>query len=557
MIATISAILAMALVPQGGGGFGGGGQGGQGGQGQQGGGGFGGAGARGAQGNAGREMGQEQTFSHILTQGDKTDWPFKCKAGEVLILRATSETFDPGIEVVDSTGKKIGENDDEEEGLQNALLLVYIEKDGEYKAHVKNYRNAGGGRYDFSVRRFMTQTVTTDGPVTLTPNPDHNYYLRILAPKGKLISLHNNQGNSFTTPIDSDAKPTSWRKIYTNELVNVFDVKKDAYYVQTSMVADKDRKAVVSAVVAQNFDAELNKPKSTDPTDVGIHVWRMKVKAGDFLKFHAKGTTALPCYFPAAIGNEAEGGIGFQIVQDTKKWAETITVMFDKTGDIELLVPPNDAHRGYTFNVTEAWKPWDGVSPIDNDLSIGSTVYYGFDAKPGYMTRLAASAKTFDMIYRLFNSRLGQIQGVDDDAVGNMNASTTISLPHGGRHYLAVSCFGGGGGGQYQVSSVPIKPSVLKIGVSTEATLSSPLEGLWSLSIDKPQTLVLRLKTNGGAPTMLMDPKGNQVPLRSVAVRPGDYMMIFDAQVAGEYRIWRQWTGGKEAYSMKVGPVAD
>lgn len=549
MIATVTALVALTFMPQGG-------QGGQGGGGfqQGGGGGFGSMGGR--QGNLGRDMGSEQTLSHILTQGDKTEWPFKCKAGEVLILRASSETFDPGVELRDSEGKLIGENDDEAEGMQNARLLVYIEKDGEYKAHVKNYRNAGGGRYDFAIRRFMTQTVTTDAPLTLTPNKENEYYLRILAPKGKLVSLHNNQGD-FSRPIDSDGNDTPWRAVFNSELINVFDAKKDAYYCRATAYPSKDFPAVIRAVVATDYEVELNKPRTTEPTDVGIHVWKFKVKAGDFLQVHAKGSRAYPTYFPPAIGNVAEGGIGFKIVNATQKWADLVPVMFTKSGDVEILVPPADAHRGYTFTLSNAWKPWDGVEAIKSDLAIGSTVYYAFDAKPGYISRLQASAKTFDLIYRLFDAQLNQISAIDDDGENNMNASTTISLAKGGRHYIAISCFGSGGGGPYEVASTPMKPTALKIGAVVEATLSSPLDGLWSLQVDQPQTLMLRLKTNGLGTTTMLNPDGEPVPMQVIRVRDGDFMMVFDAKKAGTYRIWRIWSSGKESYSMKVGPIQD
>jgi hypothetical protein len=544
MIATVAAILAVTLVPQGG-------QGGQGGFQLQGG-----AGGVVGQGNVGREMGTEQTFSHILTQGDKTEWPFKCKAGEVLILRASSDTFDPGVELRDSQGKLIGENDDEAEGMQNARLLVYIEKDGEYKAHVKNYRNAGGGRYDFSVRRFMTQTVTTEAPLTLTPNPENMYYIRILAPKGKLVSLHSSRGE-FSRPIDSDGNVTPWRSVYRSELVNVFDAKKDAYYAWVGAAPTKDSPAVIRAVVAEEYTVERNQPRTTEPANSGVHVWKFKVKSGDFLKVHAKGSKALPTYFPPAVGNMAEGGVGFKIISSTHKWADSVPVMFTKDGDVEIIVPPSDAHRGYTFTLSEAWKPWDGFAPISSDLAIGSTMYYGFDAKPGYISRLMARARNFDLIYRMFDAHLNPMNTIDDDGENNMNASTTLSLPKGGRYYISISCFGSGGGGPYELNSTPIQPKSITMGVPIQEDLTSPLDGLWTLKIDKPQTLMVRLKTNGLGDVTLLDPAGEFVELQRVRVKDGDYMIVFPASKVGTYRIWRVWNGGKETYSMQVSPIDD
>lgn len=532
MIATITAIAALLMLPQGG-------QGGRIGQ-----------GVRGYS-----DMGTEELFDHILTQGDKTDWDLKCKAGEVVILRATSDTFDPGVEFCDKDDKKLAENDDEADGVQSAKLLMYIEKDGDYKVHVKNYRNAGGGKYQLSVRRFQTQTLRAGEELTLQDNQLGQYYVRILVPKDKLISLHSSDGAGFSVPINAKADSIRWRPILNGELANVFDAKEEVYYAR-AFANPRNRTVKLNAVVATERAISVGEPIKTEPRNIGIDLWRMKVAAGQFLTFRAVGSQALPTYFPPAVGDGAEGQ-GYKIIPATKKWADSVTIMFTKPGDFSICVPPTDPKAGYTFSISEASKPWDGQSPINADLEIGSTVYYAFDAKPGYISRLAAQAKTFDLVYRLHNVWLDEVAVIDDDAVGNMNATTTLSLPRGGRYYLSISCFGSGGGGGYSVAMTPIKAAPLQIGQEAQGKSTSPLDGLWTLDVKQRQTLTIRLKSGSGSGITLFDPNGDLVSVRSVKLQENDYLLVFDAEKAGTYRLWRQWPGGTDTYSLKVGPIVN
>jgi len=140
MITTIIATAILAVGQQGG--FGGSG------------GGFGGGGMGGAGGRSGNIGDTETTKTHILTPGDKAEWPLEMKAGDVLILKAVSTNFDPAITVVDDKNVKLAEYDDEEPGMQNARVLVYFPKAGNFKALVSNYRSNAGGQYTFSMQRF-------------------------------------------------------------------------------------------------------------------------------------------------------------------------------------------------------------------------------------------------------------------------------------------------------------------------------------------------------------------------------------------------------------------
>src|SRR5688500_3862220 len=127
------------------------------GQGGQGGFGGGMGGAAGGRLGASETDGDRSTFTHILTPGDRGEWPLTVREGETIIVRASSTVFDPAIELVDSAGKMLAKNDDIRPGLQDALILHRFEKSGSYKVLVKAFKSAAGGQYRITFRRFVPE----------------------------------------------------------------------------------------------------------------------------------------------------------------------------------------------------------------------------------------------------------------------------------------------------------------------------------------------------------------------------------------------------------------
>jgi len=56
-----------------------------------------------------RGEGEESTFNHILTPGDKAEWPLTLRDGETIVATASSKVFDPAIQGGRLHGKVIAE----------------------------------------------------------------------------------------------------------------------------------------------------------------------------------------------------------------------------------------------------------------------------------------------------------------------------------------------------------------------------------------------------------------------------------------------------------------
>lgn len=533
-------VLAIAPVQGGQGGFGGGA----------------GAAAAGGQGGRAGDFGKEQTFEHILTPGDRTDWPLKLKAGEVAILRAKSTNFDPAIEVEDANHKKIAENDDEEEGKQDALLLIYSEKDGEYTAHVKNYRSTSGGAYTFSIQRFLTTTVEL-GKLTPIETKKTEVDIRISAKKGQLLTISNRWGYVHKV-IGPDGKIISPLMTNERQLPKVFEIAQDGDYFAHLEGRLEDGKMPVIVSPARNYTALPEKTVEAEGKHPGIDAWTIHAKPGDFLHIEPKSSSTVYLHLqkvPEPPEGEPVVPEAFAKVGEGSKWSRGLDVVFHKEGDYRFFAQPDEHDQPYSITVSKAWQPWDGVSTITGDLPLGGVKYYGFDAKPGHIVRLDGMAKTFDLVIvgydHLFDSTFEE-----DDTGNSSNPSGTFAVLKGGRSYLAVTCYGGGGGGAYQIGAKVVPAQALTPGKAISIALNGPLDGLTTLSVDKAQTMSIRLKAKN-ARLLVYDPKGEPIQARATMVKEGDFMLFFDANTAGEYRIWRQYADEPEKVTITVAPVVD
>lgn len=532
-------VLAIAPVQGGQGGFGGGA----------------GAAAAGGQGGRAGDFGKEQTFEHILTPGDRTDWPLKLKAGEVVILRAKSTNFDPAIEVEDANHKKIAENDDEEEGKQDALLLIYSEKDGEYTAHVKNYRSTSGGAYTFSIQRFLTTTVEL-GKLTPIETKKSEVDIRIPAKKGQILTISNRWGYVHKV-IGPDGKVVS--PLMTNErlLPQAFEIPRDGDYFAHIEGRIENGKISVTASPARNLTALVDKTVEAEGNHPGIDSWTIHAKPGDFLRFEPKSASSVYLHLQK-LPETAEGELimpqPFSRVGEGSKWSRGLDVVFHKEGDYRFFAQPDEDDQPYSITVSKAWQPWDGVSMITGDLPLGGVKYYGFDAKPGHIVRLDGMAKTFDLVIVGYDHLFESIFE-EDDTANTPNPSGTFAVLKGGRSYLAISCYGGGGGA-YQIGAKVVPAQALTLGKPISIALNGPLDGLTTLNVDKAQTMSVRLKAKN-ARLEIYDPKGEPIQARATMVKEGDFMLFFDAKTAGEYRIWRQYADEPEKVTLTVSPVVD
>ena len=125
----------------------------------------------------------------ILSPGQFGEWPIAAREGETIIVRVSSAVFDPAVEVVDADNKVIAQNDDVRTGEQDAQVVVTFAKAGRYRVLVKAFKMAGGGQYEFNMRRFLPSEAALGGRMAGSLDQTKAKWFRFAANAGQTVII--------------------------------------------------------------------------------------------------------------------------------------------------------------------------------------------------------------------------------------------------------------------------------------------------------------------------------------------------------------------------------
>ncbi len=486
-----SAMLSLALLAQcssaqgGPGGFGGGGFGG---------GGFGGGGFGGQEGGRGTNVQTNnqnitntiQTyltgdFSHsILTPGEFTEWKLELKPGQVVIAEATSDSFDPALEIVDANSKVLAFNDDRYPGDQRPLLLWRCLSAGTYLLHTRCFRDKAGGPVDMRYRVFDSTDLPNDGTVdrVVTDTSEHLY--RAQLKRGQVVQFVSNpvegQPTVLVTPraiigplgLPDPGLLAAFRNVLPNALIAPLDG--DYYFLGGR---DTALKATVRVGLRFVDPIELKWDGHSSQSDgqSGVtSLYSVKLKRGDLVQ------VTTPTLMPAT---EIVASIQPETPDLDPKKPEANPfypkLLNPDSGEEAPIVALTGRARDGRVHVFQAMKDatvWIGVVPRANTsdrfpivvksvatelatgvespglLKIGDHAYWSFEAKVGDVMRFSAKVKGFSgqLVLRdpSLNDTWNRVADVDSDS---LTTTRVISVP--GRYLLEVAADGDGGSGPY------------------------------------------------------------------------------------------------------------
>ena len=102
----------------------------------------------------------------FLTPGQIDRWIFYGEKGETIIVHVVSKEFDPLLGLAKTVGKDdqtvVADVDDP--GTESRFMIRLPEK-GEYKIRVKAFKDAAGGNYRLTVRRFQATQLDVGKPM--------------------------------------------------------------------------------------------------------------------------------------------------------------------------------------------------------------------------------------------------------------------------------------------------------------------------------------------------------------------------------------------------------
>lgn len=528
--------------------------------GQQGGaagGGFGGGGFQGGNINKGFE-GEVQSFNHILTPGDRGEWPIGAKKGDVVIIKASSDVFDAALEMVDEKDKVIAQNDDIEDGNQAAQILVRFPADGKYRALVKGYKSAAGGKYTMEIRRLKSLDMDFDKPLQANFPESGSFLLRIPEAKGGTVAF-----SIFTKSYTQIAlfKANGVSVDLSSEVNNgcrqaVFESTKegDSYIWFRAFSQKTAFKAIASIGKVSPITINNDGVKSILGTGK-LAIYELDVKSGDTFDVpQLPSNLRLEQEEIKTTGDNDDGTPA--LVQLTSE-KHNDKYFARKKSKIRFSVSSfEEKDLPYNLVVKGAAASWPAKEKLTDSIGIGQTKLYSFDAKLGEIVKFKGQAQTFDMVFELYDPEGRRVGYNDDDE--DLNPSSLIPIGKSGVYTVVISSLGNGGGGTFSLSKeiIPVVALAKDKWITSETKSDSPSR--WHIILKKDELYMIRLKSSLFQPQLSVNlPNGDYFPLPAYVQSAKEFILTFRAPVEGEYTLTVRSADGEGKYEIKWIAVGD
>ena len=512
----------------------------------------------------------------ILTPGDKVEWKFTAKKGQVLFATATSDAFDPALAIVDSKDKVLTENDDQYEGEQTPYVSYVVQQDGDYKLLVRNYRSTSGGQFTLYTKFAPCLTVVPGNNLLETTieevNTSTGFYVSLLAEKGKFYGIlrspsifkeANAEGYFVRLIGPSGVSDLDFKEFKSNDSDTVFEAKQTGnYLVQYSIRTMKRDKPPtlgfsVSEIKVQKFGPEDEVRINLLPGQQRI--FQMETKKGTALysKVTFDDGMANTLSFDAKIGTKKNyyNGVGYQWIPKTSSNPSEGFRYFGSEGTLNYVVC-NFLDKPGTLVMQNGAKipELNSLTTVSDHLGIGEARFFWLSGSKLDMQHIVASSKqmelTMDFIdYDLFPSHFENVSSHAPDALFNYDKAK--------RFLVILTSAGRGGSGDYSLHFDKILPNKITMGANTLITKSSSGMSVFEATLEKDVYYEMVIKAPEGY-AQIADPDG--MPVNS-GVSPYDNIKVyrFKSVKAGVHRITfsPSQVGGKFRFDKAVIPTID
>lgn len=524
------------------------------GQGGQGGGAQGGSGAgrQGASSKSLAELGEGDVgnFQHILTPGDRGEWPITARANETVILTATSVAFDPAIEIVDAAGKVVANNDDIEPGDQRARVVHRFVQPGEYKILVKGFKSVAGGQYVLEARRFVADEVAVGERFASASNQAGVKWVRFDAKAGATYTINSDFNWSRIGLWGPDGLVLEGSHI---------EPAKDGEHV-LGVQTIGSTPGTIALTLRRAFEGKTTVDSTSQPRTLeegGLDIWSLDAAAGDVVEVSVAANGPLPLVSVGRtpfrpIPQSMESGNRTTIVfASSSKRGSTKEVLFPVATQVKIYVSqPRELQTEYSLDVRRVAKslPESGGS---GSLRIGEAHYWRLSAKAGEILDVVGMSEAFDINLAVF-SPVGEFLVENDDGGGGLDSRATFQAPEDGTYLVRVFCLGDGGSGAYSLAKS--KTDVPRLMPDAIAKGALPVDGrnIWQVQGSAGQTILLSIRSTNFAPNArIVGPDG--LTLAESDEGGGDWqtrLVRLSLPATGIYTIWVGGNGGGD-YSIR------
>jgi len=525
----------------------------------------------------------------ILTPGEFNEWKLDMKAGEVILAEARSDAFDPGLEIVDSKGQIMAENDDRYPGDQRPLLIWRCEQDGSYALHVRCFRNKAGGQFFMRYKTWDSVDLGSGQMVDKSIDSRAQFLLRVPMKKGEMKTFvsesggpHSYMGFSTDAIIAPGGLPDIDLTRQISSITRSFLAPVDGvYYVIANPDGARSDHATIRAG-AKDFPAVplaqqsgIFAAKSTTNTPT---LWEFPVEKGEFLEISMPELDPNPNIVLAEVPNidkyaidqdkpalnpfypqpadKAPANLGspfdifpgrardnrilvFHVKRDTKLWLATY-------GN-----GPSD--RQFSLTIRPAAADYVAGTTNTGSLQVGNYDYWAFDAKAGDVMTFKSAAPNFAEQLIVRDPDLNEIRhttaGVD---VKSDDWRMVVQKP--GRYLVAVSCMGDGGAGKYSLAREVLPAKEFSKGSPAQAEIAPGQVQVWKFTARPNDPLYIHWISKGGYTSSVFDDQGHSSGLPMTNIDGANSFGILD--VNGDrpvtYLIVLASTGGKGSCTIEL-----
>ena len=422
----------------------------------------------------------DQQGRQTLYSSDNNWYKIQLKAGKGYRFNVAGETLsDPKLQLRDSSGAVIAQNDDSNEG-NNPVLNYRATRQGTYYLDVSDSSDSKTGRFKLTARQTDESTTTANtikagqpktGTIEYTNDKDwyaikllkngrYNFSLNSITLKDPELKLRSSSGALITSDNNSGAG--------NNASIGFTAATTGTYYLDTGSVQSNDT-GTYKLTTARVIDRDSTprgavRLKANNPTQKTIdyltdHDWfKLKLKKGRTYHLEIKGNTLSDPYLNLRdkkgkiVSSDNDSGSGKDaVIRFTPK--RSGLYILDAGGN-------RDAVTGsYTI---AAWQT-DESSKTAKKYKVGrsqsGTIDYQSDEdwfklklKPGnYRFDLQGSSLT-DPALQLLNSKGKVILSDDDSGKGN-DALIAATINKKGLYFLNATASGGDETGTYVINS--------------------------------------------------------------------------------------------------------
>lgn len=522
-----------------------------------------------------------EDIKNILSPGEYSEWPLTLKDGQVVIAQASSDAFDPAIEVTNDKGKVQASNDDRYPGDQRPLLLWRCEKAGAYSLRVRCFHDRSGGQFFLRLKVYDSVDLGSGKPVAAKFDKQTNVLLRVPMKAGEIKQvIYTTGGLAPTMQFSSVISPTGLPDMNLAGPMNaaipnavMAPVDGDYYLVVRSGWLDSQTPIVTRSVVPSSLNAMGGVRSAKATTNVPL-LWEFDVKAGDIVeastpeldafsskmiitekpdisKYDLKKPETNP-FYPHTT-NEPDKGPAF--VHLAARARDSRTMVFAVKRDAHLWLASNGAgpqDKPFTVTVKPAPRDYVEGSDLRSKLRVGNTDYWAFDAKVGDVMTLTSGAGDFAERVMLRDPSLNLVwESTLPIDVTSTTWDLIVQTP--GRYLASVSCMGDGGGGDYSLTRKVVHAKEFSKGSPAKGNTSDGSVQVWRFNALPDVPLLIRWTApNWAFRTEVRDETGAFAILPQTQVGPTTRYGILKVDRPKTFLIVMFPEGQKIDYSIEI-----